>query len=117
MPWYAVPHASSGVKNMLASDFRIRGIPSVIVLEGKTGNFITDKGRADIMNVGGKDKEKVKAVIEGWKAVEAVPVEHAKFSEGTGLFEILASIMRSPVFLFFLYYVFRQFMNKNTDDG
>ena len=56
MPWLSLPEganeSSSSIKNQLANTMKIRGIPTMIVLEVKTGNFVTVTGREDVTNLG-----------------------------------------------------------------
>lgn len=77
MPWKAVE--SQQYKDIISRKCKIRGIPTLIVLNAENGYFITDQTRDDIMNVKG-DKAKGKALIEKWKSMKAVPLEEATFS-------------------------------------
>lgn len=49
MPWLALPFDERELKDDLSEQFRIQGIPSLIVLDGKTGAIISDDGRRDVM--------------------------------------------------------------------
>ncbi len=83
MPWKSLPvFGSAATKQKLADSLKISGIPALIVLDAKTGNFITDNGRSQVANAVGDD-EKSKSLIESWKSTEAVPFEEAKLS-GSG---------------------------------
>ena len=80
MPWTALPMlGSSAVKQKLADSLQIRGIPALVVLDAKTGHFISDTARSDVSNAH-KDDEKSKELIEKWKNTEAVPIEEAQLS-------------------------------------
>jgi len=45
MPWLAVPFENREVKDKLSKQFKIQGIPSLIILDGATGDLITKDGR------------------------------------------------------------------------
>ena len=108
MPWCAVPFTSNVIKTILAKTFQIRGIPSVIVMDGTNGKFISDNGRIDIMQIQGGDISKVKALVNGWHDIESVPVDEAKLSEGPGfLQQIVMTFLRSPILFILLYYVYK----------
>lgn len=49
MPWLALPFDEREIKDELSSQFRIQGIPSLIVLDAKTGKIISNDGRTDVM--------------------------------------------------------------------
>lgn len=46
MPWLALPYSARKLKAKISNQFEVRGIPSLIVLNGKTGDLITKDGRA-----------------------------------------------------------------------
>merc|ERR1711998_815180 len=47
MPWKALPHGDDR-KDELDSMFEVSGIPTLVVVDAKTGNVITKSGRAMI---------------------------------------------------------------------
>src|SRR4051812_23397224 len=49
MPWLALPFDARDTKEDLSSQFGIEGIPSLIVLDAKTGKVISKDGRRDVM--------------------------------------------------------------------
>lgn len=102
MPWYALPLMSNGIKTKLAKAFHIRGIPSVIVLDTKTGNYITDNGRNDILQLQEVDIEQVKNVMTSWMDIEAVPHNQAKFTEGAGWIQQIFGILKKNPTLFII---------------
>lgn len=79
MPWLALQ--SQHFKSLLSKKCQVQGIPTLVVLNAKTGYFVTDKAREQVTRVGG-NKEKVMSLIQEWKSVEAVPLEEATFSSG-----------------------------------
>jgi hypothetical protein len=101
MPWCTLPpEKSAHIKQALADKIKISGIPTLVALDSK-GNFITDTARNEVMAANG-DEEKSKALIEKWKATEAVPIEEAQLS-GTGpggmLSKVFMYFMRNPMYI------------------
>merc|ERR1719502_1555400 len=47
-PWLALPYADRSKKNAISKKFKIRGIPSLVILDGATGETITTDGREKI---------------------------------------------------------------------
>lgn len=45
MPWLALPYTDRTRKETLSSKFKVQGIPTLVILDGKDGKLITDKGR------------------------------------------------------------------------
>jgi hypothetical protein len=109
MPWLSLPEgsgeSSSEIKNKLSQTFQIRGIPTLIVVDVKTGKFITATAREDVMKVGGKDAGKGLDLIKQWKAIEPVPISEANLSQGPGgvlgiVQAIVMHILKNPIFIF-----------------
>jgi len=48
-PWLALPYAARDAKTKLSKKFKVNGIPSLIILDGKTGETITTDGRSAVM--------------------------------------------------------------------
>ena len=46
MPWLAVPFEQSGLRTQLSNKFEVGGIPTLVLLNAKTGTVITADGRA-----------------------------------------------------------------------
>jgi nucleoredoxin len=55
MPWMALPFEDRDTKNKLSKKFKVRGIPSLVVLDG-AGNLITDDGRSKVSEDPAGDK-------------------------------------------------------------
>ena len=85
MPWLAIE--SQKHKTIATKKCHIQGIPSLVVLNGE-GKFVTDQARNAVAAAAG-NLDKVKALVEEWKAIEAVPLEEAKFSSFAPLCSIL----------------------------
>lgn len=119
MPWYALPQTANDIQKKLATILQIQGIPSVIVLEAKSGKFITDDGRNHVLQAKG-DVENYKALIDSWKETEAVPIEDAKFHEGQGgglFLRIVGYFMKNPMYIFAVMYFYKQIMKKLEERG
>jgi len=84
MPWLALPFGARKIKNNLSSMMGIRGIPSLIILDAKTGNYISNNGRNEVMSVVGKSEEKVKDLIKSWEGHESIPLDQLKFVKKGG---------------------------------
>ena len=108
MPWLSLSTDadSASIKQKLAQMFQIRGIPSLIAIDAKSGRYITNDARSDVMSAGGDDA-KQKEVIQKWKSIEAVPIEEADLSSGAGqggIGAIVTFLLRNPVYIFGLLY-------------
>jgi nucleoredoxin len=45
MPFMALPYSKRDLKESLSNEFGVRGIPTLVLLDGRTGEVITTKGR------------------------------------------------------------------------
>jgi len=50
MPWLSVPYSERGIKEKLSNKYKVRGIPSFVILDGATGETITTDGRSEVMS-------------------------------------------------------------------
>jgi len=115
MSWYALPFPSQSVKQKLSKLFHIRGIPAVVVLDAKSGYFITDNGRNDVLQTGGRNSDQIKAVVDGWKATEAVPLDQATFGQANPGF--FMNILKNPLQIALMYYVFKFIFSTLTGNA
>jgi nucleoredoxin len=108
MPFLAIPPDVPEVKQNLSDSLKIQGIPTMIVLDAKTGNFVTDSAKEDVSSTvagNGTDGEKAKAVIASWKAKESIPISQANFGGQPGMLSrLLSHLMKNPAFMFALFY-------------
>lgn len=123
MPWLSLPEgtgSTSQVKNSLAQKLQIRGIPTLIVLDVKTGKFVTSSAREGVTAAGGS-AEKGLETIEAWKAVEAVPIEEANLADQgsgpSGIMGIIFYILKNPIYIFGLLYFYKRFLKYLEDDS
>lgn len=89
-----------------------QGIPSVIVLDAKTGYFITDNGRSDVIKAGDSDASQ-KALVQSWIEKEAVPIDQAVFGGGATKSFIVKAFMhiaKNPAYIFGIIYFVKQFL-------
>jgi len=49
MPFLALPYEARDKKNALSKKFKVQGIPTLVILDGKTGETITTDGREAVM--------------------------------------------------------------------
>eukprot|EP00980_Cylindrotheca_fusiformis_P001657 scaffold374_cov124-Cylindrotheca_fusiformis.AAC.16 len=108
MPWLAVPadQGSAAIKNKLAETFGIMGIPTLVVIDAKTGEFITSSARDDVAKTNG-DAAKSKAVVEQWKTMERKPLSEASGGQGGALMKFFMLFARNPIFLIGLLYIYK----------
>ena len=117
MPWLSLPEGSgptAAIKNNLAQKLQIQGIPTLIVLEVKTGKFVTASARDDVTKSQGLD------TIEAWKAVEPVPIEEANLAQQgggpSGLMGIIFYILKNPIYIFGILYFYKRFLRYLQGD-
>lgn len=46
MPWLALPYAARGAKASIAKRFKVQGIPTLLLLDGATGELVSRDGRS-----------------------------------------------------------------------
>lgn len=80
MPWISLPEDDKQTQAKLSKTFEVNGIPHLLVLDARTGHFVTHNAKGEVANVAG-DAEKGNALIRSWKAMESVPVNDAVFAE------------------------------------
>jgi len=76
-PWLALPFSERKIKETLSKKYKVRGIPSFVVLDGATGTTITTDGRSALM----EDSPKFEAFP--WKPPTVWEALGDEFLEGT----------------------------------
>jgi nucleoredoxin len=109
MPWLSIPlvEGSAKIKNSLSQTLRIAGIPTLVVLDAKTGEFITGLAREEVTSVG-SDKTKAKELVGKWNQTERVPLAEANLGGAGGQWGIMAVLMyfaKNPMYIFGLLYM------------
>lgn len=116
MPWLSIPSeaGSASVKNSLAQSLGIQGIPTLVVIDAKTGEFVSATAREDVTPVGG-DATKGKELIATWKAMERKPLSEASSMVGGSqniLVKILLWFAKNPMSVFALLYMYKYAKRK-----
>lgn len=110
--WYAVSFDNKEVKSRLSDKFHIMGIPSVVVIDGKNGNFLSSNGRAEITQSVG-DIQKVKDLVQVWGEMEGTPYDEAiPQSTGNLLLNLLGFFLKSPMYLLAIYLIYKKFTDS-----
>jgi nucleoredoxin len=126
MPWLAVPFepGSAAIKQNLAAVFGIQGIPMLIVIDAKTGEFITANAREEVTRVSGKTAGVAAAdspankLIAQWKQQERKPLSEATSGAGGNIiFDILKWFMKNPMSIFALLYLYRYVKKMYSTSG
>lgn len=102
MPWVAFDAdiESVKIKHSLATALKAYRLPALVVLDVKSGHFVTDNGRSDIMETGG-DVAKGKELISSWKSREAVPIGKASLSASSieSVLSFLTFVRKNPAYV------------------
>jgi hypothetical protein len=122
MPWLAISTDgdSAAVKNSLAQAFSISGLPTSLVLDVKTGNYITDDARMTVSEIANGTKEQGMNLIQKWSSMEAVPVEQAAAKRKADepkqnlLVAAVMYILKNPMYIFGMLYIFK-FLKKKYE--
>ena len=123
MPWLAIPFqkGSAAVKGRLSQVLGIKGIPTFVIIDGKTGMLLTATGREDVtkaLSTSTTDtKTKVnaaKAVVEQWKALDRKPLSEASAggSDRPFIIKFIMFFARNPMYLFGLLYFYKLVQKK-----
>mmetsp|Transcript_29500 Transcript_29500/g.81081 ORF Transcript_29500/g.81081 Transcript_29500/m.81081 type:complete len:247 (+) Transcript_29500:82-822(+) len=121
MPWLSLPvEGTANIKNKLAQTMQIRGIPALIVLDAKTGFFLTDQAREQVtqaMKASDKKAGAEELIETTWKKeTTAVPLDQAKFEGGSGgpkgVMSIVMALLKNPAAIFAIMYFVKWFMRK-----
>jgi nucleoredoxin len=108
MPWLAIPSDQQNVKETLAQKLKIRGIPALIILDARTGFFITNDARKHVASAAG-DVRRGEEVVSSWKKKEALPLDLAILDENSfSVSAILGYFMRNPLFILLLLYALQK---------
>lgn len=119
MPWLTLDHFNDEkvkyYKTKLELTFKVRGIPCLVVLDAKTGNFITTDGHTDV-KVATANKS-FPDMIATWKAKPPVSIEEGLALEAMGdgslwslIKRALYTLATNPMYLFGTLYLVRQFL-------
>jgi nucleoredoxin len=122
MPWLAIPTDDDGynVKNSLATSLKIQKIPILIVLDAKTGLFVTNQAHLKVRALADQDYETaaVTKVLDEWKAKEAVTLEEG--AKDAQINSLLMGVLKNPAWILGLYYLykfFKLYLKANDDSS
>ena len=119
MPWLAIPaEGTSDIKNHLAQQLVITGIPTLIVLN-KEGKFLSNTGREEVTKVGDSVAEANK-LIAMYKEKEALPLDQVKAAtaaQSNFILSIVMMILKNPMYIFGMLYFFKFAMRKLSEYG
>ncbi|KAL3826944.1 hypothetical protein ACHAXA_006024 [Cyclostephanos tholiformis] len=123
MPWLAmIPAYMNSEQNArqrkMADAFKIQGIPTLVVLDAKTGHFVVANGRDAVMQV--SSDESRRALFLSWLSKESVPLSQAIFGdEDTGglLWKALTYVAKRPQFILAVFYLVRRFLRQMATLG
>ena len=90
----------------------LQGIPSLVVLDAKTGYVVTANGRDAVMQASSDDSRK--ALLQSWLTKEAVPIDQAVLvDEATGglLAKAFFFIAKRPQYLIAIFYFGKRFLH------
>lgn len=113
MPWLAIPADGTAIKNSLAQTFQLSSIPTSLVLDCKTGGYITDDARNTVAEVANGTKEQGLKLIANWNQMESVPVEEAgakrkaELPKQHPLLAVVMYIAKNPMYIFGLIYIYK----------
>lgn len=115
MPWLAIPaKGTADIKNTLAQSLKIQGIPSLVVLDAKTGLFVTDGAREEVTRVA-DDAAAAAKVLASWREKEAVPLDQAVSTSGgqqNPIMALIFMILKNPIYIFGLLYMYKYAMKR-----
>lgn len=121
MPFLSIPfeQGSAAVKKNLAEMLKIQGIPALIVIDAKTGEFVSGTAREDVAKAGG-DPVKAKAVIENWKSAERKPLAESNVGGGgpdNPIIKFLMFFAKNPMYVFAILYFYKWMQKKMIEWG
>lgn len=122
MPWLSIPaeEGTAIIKNNLAQLLGIQGIPTLIVLDAKTGEFISSSGREEVTRVAG-DTAATLQLIDLWKTMVRRPLAEAASLVGGSQNPFMTIVMffaKNPMAIFALLYGYKYLMRKwNATNG
>eukprot|EP00537_Pseudo-nitzschia_pungens_P003932 CAMPEP_0172365864 /NCGR_PEP_ID=MMETSP1060-20121228/12282_1 /TAXON_ID=37318 /ORGANISM="Pseudo-nitzschia pungens, Strain cf. cingulata" /LENGTH=236 /DNA_ID=CAMNT_0013089439 /DNA_START=94 /DNA_END=804 /DNA_ORIENTATION=+ len=125
MPWLAIPavEGSAKIKQNLSNTLGVTTIPSIAIIDAKTGEIVLGgEARDDIIQAAGNG-ELIAATIEKWKNAERHPLSGAPRLMDAGstgrnpFFKFLSFLAKNPMMIFGLIYFYKWMRNKMIDMG
>lgn len=110
MPWLAIPSdaGAAKIKNNLSQRLKIQGIPSLIVVDAKTGEFVSDKARYEVTGTF-IDEKQAQGIVTKWKGLERKPLDQGILDgqEPGGIKGLIMMLLKSPASIFAILYIYR----------
>jgi nucleoredoxin len=113
MPWLSIPteEGSAQIKQALAAKLGIQGIPSLIVLDAKTGEFISATAREDVTKASSAASAGTDLIAQ-WKQAPRLPLSEALAASGGDgggniVLTIIKWFMKNPMSIFAIMYLYR----------
>jgi nucleoredoxin len=115
MPWLSVltDGDAARLKSELARKFQLAGIPTLVILEAKTGLFVTNQGRQQVFDLGSAcSKDVARTLVNKWIQQDKVPIEEAALAAQAPniLVQIAMAVLKNPMYMFGMLYFFKMFM-------
>jgi len=97
-PWCALPFEDRSRKEALSKQFKVQGIPALVLVDGTTGEVITTDARSSVA----EDPEGVKFPWKPATLAETLASMGDLLTKKTGASAVpIASLAASPIFLYF----------------
>eukprot|EP00536_Pseudo-nitzschia_multiseries_P003623 jgi/Psemu1/323095/estExt_fgenesh1_pg.C_560060 len=125
MPWLAIPptEGSASIKQNLSNTLGVTAIPSIAIIDAKTGEIVAGgEARDDIIRAGG-DGAQIAATVQKWKDAERYPLSEGPrlMDAGSGgrhpLFKFLSFLAKNPMIIFGLIYFYQWMQRKMIEMG
>jgi nucleoredoxin len=119
MPWSAMPYGDEEATKLvqtLAKRLSITGIPTLVVLDVKTGKFVTNQARTQVETAMHRGSQQAGAseLLEQWKAAEPLTLEEGvkRDTPGFSLKNIVLLFLKNPIWIFAVMYFAKYIMRK-----
>ena len=117
MPWLAIPTDAEAakIKTELARRFNLSGIPTLIVLDAKTGLFVTSQARQQVCDLGeAPSKDVARKLVDAWIAQDKVPIDQAHLLDPpmNMFMQVLMAVLKNPMYMFAMLYFFKMVMRQ-----
>jgi len=74
----AMPPGTSALKNKLAQGLKLVDLPSLVVIDPKTGNVITNTGVDELQSCQRRSMQHYNALIKRWKSTTPIPMSQVE---------------------------------------
>lgn len=120
MPWLTVgvDIDAGKIKKEIATRFRIKAIPALVILHAETGNYVTSQGRQEVTKVAKNDAKACQQLLDSWLDRPSMPLEEAQLDDPSAgnLKNFFLKILKSPVYFVAIIYGIKFFYQYMTRD-